>query len=68
MRKYATNASSELRLAYGQELIIGLRVIDDTAPLADALQEVQETLETRLDERLAFRRPALGAVLSQPRP
>jgi hypothetical protein len=53
MRKYATNASSELRLAYGQELIIGLRVIDDTAPLADALQEVQETLETRLDERLA---------------
>jgi len=52
MRKYATNASSELRLAYGQELIIGLRIMDETAPLADALEEVQATLETRLDERL----------------
>lgn len=53
MRKYPEQAGSEIRIAYGRELILGLETHAETKPLADAMRVAQDALLARYTERVA---------------
>ncbi len=68
MRKYSKRSSSEIRIAYGIELIAGLETFDATKELAQTLRPVNDELKALRDARSqkeherATRRAALRAA------
>ena len=65
MRKYRSNASSDVRVVYGIELVEGLQQFPESAPLATTIQAQNEQLDKlRRDRELAERKmPAVRARL-----
>lgn len=53
MRKYGIRAASAVRLAYGEELVMGLEQREETRSVAEAMRAVQDALALRASEREA---------------
>lgn len=61
MKKYRVDASSAVRHEYGVDLIAGLRMFPETAPLADAFEPQNVELHEADERRRAARVPMLVA-------
>jgi len=59
LRKYRVNASSEIRVEYGIELVAGLHFFVDTASLAPSFEALNSSLDSAHTTRRALRKPLL---------
>ena len=59
MKKYRATAASEARVSYGIELCAGLRVFPETAPLAPAIEALNDELNTAYTKRRNLHKPML---------
>ncbi len=59
MRKYRSNAASDVRVAYGVELVAGLQSFSETAAHAASFEVLNDELDAAYQKRIQLRKPSL---------